>query len=329
MSNLYLWIPKDFDERYKKYSDKLINSDNKKPEPSLVDKLVREKEDFLLIKNKTEYESEMKKWEPLKIIVDEIYTKLSHLYQKPQVVDINISELNIPNNIAGPVLMELVYEGVCKWRIDSNPIIQTSTNIREYLKGNKIIVQNYETFRSLRKEIVGFYNFLEEQKVIKFPISIIEPVFTNLEHQKKVLERSLDESLKEEALIDKILNKIEGSQKTDVSNTKSKTTTTTRKDIFIENDFLYFEAEKIPVERGQKSIVDLLLKNANVCRDGKLSKNGKAIEITKLVEVGGYKDESAFRDGLKRLRSKIEKTTIPVTIENPTTGKYQMYIKYQ
>ena len=97
----------------------------------------------------------------------------------------------------------------------------------------------------------------------------------------------------------------------------------------IENNYLVFGIEKIPVERGQKSMVELFIKNAQISRGGRISKKGKALEIQKFVEIGGYTDESTFRDGLKLLRTKIKKTVIPITIEPPQTGKYQMFIKYQ
>ena len=104
---------------------------------------------------------------------------------------------------------------------------------------------------------------------------------------------------------------------------------TVKKDISIKNDFLYFGTQKISIERGLKSMAELLLKNANIYRGDTLSKNGNPLEITKLIEIGGYKDETAFRDGLKRLRGKLKEAEIPATIENPTTGKYQLFIKYQ
>lgn len=102
-----------------------------------------------------------------------------------------------------------------------------------------------------------------------------------------------------------------------------------RKSIFLENDFLCFGDKKIPMERGQKSMVGLFLDNAKIFQGDKLSKKGSDVSITKLVEAGGYTDDNAFRDGLKRLRAKIKKADIPATIENTGTGKYQLVIKYQ
>ena len=76
-------------------------------------------------------------------------------------------------------------------------------------------------------------------------------------------------------------------------------------------------------------MTELFLQNANIHRSDMLSKKGSSLEIKKFIKVGGYKDEKAFRDGLKRLRAKIRQAEIPATIVNPTTGKYQMFIKYQ
>lgn len=102
-----------------------------------------------------------------------------------------------------------------------------------------------------------------------------------------------------------------------------------RKGIFIDNDNLCFDEKNIPVERGQKSMIGIFLDNAKVSHGDKLSQKGSDVSITKLVEVGGYTDNNAFRDGLKRLRAKIKKAGIPATIENTGTGKYQLVIKYQ
>jgi len=285
MNDLFLWIPKDFDKRYVKYLGKF--SKNKMPEPFLIDTLTKEKENLLSITDKTEYEFEIEKWKPLKIIVDAIYKELSPFEKEPQSVKIDISKLDISENKASSVLMMLTYERVCRWRIDTNPIVATTEHIREYLKGDGVIVQDYENLCNFRKKISDFYNFMEEQKIRKFS-GIKSP---------------------------------ELSKKLDI--------VTERKDMFIENDFLCFGVEKIPVERGLKSMLELFLKNANICRGNKLVKKGEPLEISILTEIGGYKDESAFRDGLKRLRAKIEKSTIPATIENLTTGKYQIFIKYQ
>lgn len=105
--------------------------------------------------------------------------------------------------------------------------------------------------------------------------------------------------------------------------------TNTKHNIFIENDFLCFMDKKIPIERGLKSMAELFLKNANIYRGDILSKKGNFIEIKQLIDIGGYKDETAFRDGLKRLRNKLKKIEVPATIKNPITGKYQLFIKYQ
>jgi hypothetical protein len=285
MIDLFLWIPDDFDKRYKKYLSKFSN--NKIQEPFLIDTLTKEKENLLLITDRADYEFEIEKWKPLKIIIDAIYKELSPFEKESQSIKIDISKLDISENIASSVLMMLTYERVCKWKIDTNPIIMTTENLRKYLKGDEVIVQNYENLSDFRKKISDFYNFMEQQKIQKF--SEIKPL--------------------------KIEKKLE--------------ITTTRRDVCIENNLLCFNTEKIPVERGLKSILELFIKNANIYRGDKLSKKGNPIEIKELIEAGGYKDETAFRDGLKRLRAKIAKSKIPATIDNTGIGKYQFVIKYQ
>ena len=102
-----------------------------------------------------------------------------------------------------------------------------------------------------------------------------------------------------------------------------------RKDIFIENDFLYFDTKKIPIERGQKSMVEFLLKNAKIFRGSKITQKGTELKLIDIKEFGGYQNESAFRNALNKLRKKLKNADFPVSIENPQTGKYQMVIKYK
>lgn len=102
-----------------------------------------------------------------------------------------------------------------------------------------------------------------------------------------------------------------------------------KKDIHIENDSLCFGTKKIPFERGQKSMVDLFIKNAKVYRGDKLVSKGKEIDLIEFQRVGGYQNEAAIRNALNKLRKKLKEAEFPVTIENPQTGKYQMVIKYQ
>ena len=99
--------------------------------------------------------------------------------------------------------------------------------------------------------------------------------------------------------------------------------------IKIENDCLVFGQKKIAIERGQKAMIEIFLASAKIHRKNIVANNGIGVEIKKLQGVGGYKDEPAFRDGLKRLRAKLRKGGLPAIIENVGTGKYQMIIKYQ
>lgn len=102
-----------------------------------------------------------------------------------------------------------------------------------------------------------------------------------------------------------------------------------RKSISLESNHFYFEEMKIPIGRGQRSMLQLLFNKARIIHGSRLSKNGVEIAVPELISVGGYKNENAFRDALRRLREKIKKAKFPVTITNPQSGKYQMLVEYK
>lgn len=295
MSILYLWIPKDFDKRYEKYLGKF--SKNKMPEPFLIDKLVKEKENLLSITDKDEYEFEIEKWKPLKIIVDAIYKELSPFKKEPQSVKIDISKLDISENKASSVLMVLTYERVCRWRIDTNPIVMTTEHIREYLKGDGVIVQDYENLSNFRKKISDFYNFLEEQKIRKFstikPPELDNNFSSKIKYQKEAIKDILNEGLKEEALTEKILKKVDEKMQKDKKTILPELYLNTVGDLWRE------PKSKYCYQMGEKSdrhqIVRYLATN-------------KGHQQTSAISVAlGNKNEQSIRTEIGKIRGNIKK----------------------
>lgn len=167
MSNLLLWIPELFDPLYRGYLSK--NKRRKIAEPFLIDRLVSEKDVLLLIPSESEYNLEIEKWRPLKAVVDTIHKKLSPFKKEQQIIDIDISQIDVPEDLLSAVLMSLVYERVCKWEYSDSPVpVISNINVLKYLKGRGIIIQDYQSFSNFRKEINSFYNFIEQQKLTKF-----------------------------------------------------------------------------------------------------------------------------------------------------------------
>lgn len=211
MSSLYLWFSEDFEKRYKEYRSKV--NDGKTPEPFLLERLFDERENIANISDEAEYQNEIDKWEPLKIIVDAIYKQLSPFENKPQSVKIDISKLDISENMVRSVLMMLVYEHVCRWRIEKGTAVISTVPVTEYLRGEGIVVQDYKKFKDFRNSINDFYIFIERQKEVKFPKvrppEISANFSSNLKYQKEALNKALDEGLKEEALTEKILKKVD------------------------------------------------------------------------------------------------------------------------
>ena len=96
----------------------------------------------------------------------------------------------------------------------------------------------------------------------------------------------------------------------------------------IVDNYLYFGEEKIPTERGQKTMTQLFLDNSKIFRGEKITNNRHALSVDELQVAGGYRNKEAFRDAIKKLRKKLRDIKWPVSIKNPSTGKYQMVINY-
>jgi hypothetical protein len=200
MIDLDLWFPEDFDKRYAKYREE--HGESKMPEPFLIDKLTAEKERFAEIADETEYGQELGKWRPLIIIMDAIYKELSPLERHPQSLKINLSRLQISENQSKSVLLNLVYERVCKWRDSSEGII-SNVPVIEYLQGN-IVVPDYDKFQNLKKEVDKFFKFVEQQKEQKFPKDYPEvkssELLKKLEEVSKETDEKIDPAVKRVAV---------------------------------------------------------------------------------------------------------------------------------
>jgi hypothetical protein len=210
MIDLDLWFPEDFDKRYFEYRKRF--EDKKMPDPFLAERLEKAREDLLSINDEEEYQHEIDKWRPLKLIVDAIYKELSPFAEKAQSVKIDLSKLGISENQAGPILLMLVYERVCRWKITNSAVVISTAQIHEYLGGDRIVVPDYEKFQELRKEINDFYKFMEFKKEEKFPkvkpLELANDFKTTRQGQTEALERALEKGLEKEALKDEIASEI-------------------------------------------------------------------------------------------------------------------------
>lgn len=168
MIDLDLWFPQDFDKRYEKYREE--HMENKMPEPFLIERLESEKENFFHITEEEEYRHELERWKPLKAIVDAIYKELSPLTEMAQNVKIDLVKLDVSKNIASPILLTLVQEGICRWRIDKSSAVISTTPIDAYLNGEGIVVQDYKKFQTFRTEVNDFFKIIEHQQSEKFSI---------------------------------------------------------------------------------------------------------------------------------------------------------------
>ncbi len=169
MTGLELWFPEDFDKRYAEYRKKfIVEEDRKMPDPFLAERLKKAQEDLLAITDEEEFQHEMDQWRPLKTVVDAIYKQLSPLAGDAQSVKIDLAKLDVSENQATPILLTLVYERVCRWRFNKSSAVISSVPVHEYLAGDGIVVPDYEKFQELRKDVNGFYKFIEDEKARRF-----------------------------------------------------------------------------------------------------------------------------------------------------------------
>lgn len=198
MIDLDLWFPEDFDKRYTKYREG--HAENKIPDPFLAERLEKAKESLFSISDEEEYQHEIDKWKPLKQITDAIYKELSPFVEKSQSVKIDLAKLGMSENQTSPILLMLVYERVCRWKINESSAVISTAPIHEYLSGDGIVVPDYEKFQELRKEINNFYKFIEHQKDQKFPkdssVAKSRALVKKLEEVSKDDEEKIDTTVK-------------------------------------------------------------------------------------------------------------------------------------
>lgn len=97
--------------------------------------------------------------------------------------------------------------------------------------------------------------------------------------------------------------------------------------ICIKDNKLKWGTQFVPIGRGQKKIIELLLGSATIFRENKLSKRGEAINRNVFQQFYGGK-EMSFRNALKNLRSKIDKAKFPMKIKSDMTNHYILEIHY-
>lgn len=88
--------------------------------------------------------------------------------------------------------------------------------------------------------------------------------------------------------------------------------------------------KRMPMQRGQRKMMELLLSDARVFRGTKRTKRGSEINRSVLQKEGGYRDETSWRNALNKMKRKTKNCTSPeITIQSVTTNNYIMEILYQ
>lgn len=89
---------------------------------------------------------------------------------------------------------------------------------------------------------------------------------------------------------------------------------------------LCWQAECVPMGRGQGSVVKVLLDNRKEYHSNRLRMRKESVNMKVLMTQGGYSNETSFRDALNHIRRKIKK--FPMKIENPKKNHYLLVIRY-
>lgn len=226
MLDLFLWFPEDFDKRYEEYQNKFPIKKDGLPEPFLLNRLFDDRENIAGIKDKKEFEDEVEKWKPLKLVVDAVYKELSPLTDTAQTINISLAQLGLSENMARPVLLTLIYERVCRWKMSASSAVISSAPVAEYMQGEGIVVQDYSQFRDFRKHIQEFFNFIEQTKKEKFSEPEASIPIGNLsspkESQLRALSSILEKEKEKDAIAEKVLEKIDERQQPKIETPQNK-----------------------------------------------------------------------------------------------------------
>ncbi len=101
-----------------------------------------------------------------------------------------------------------------------------------------------------------------------------------------------------------------------------------RSDIYLDEDRLRWGEKSIPMQRGQKQMMEKVLKNAREIRGGKRpTKKGNFINREVFQSIYGG-NQGSFRNALNKIRGKIKKAKFPMKIKSETTNNYILEIHY-
>ncbi len=195
MIDLDLWFPEDFDKKYAKYLEK--NNDSKIPEPFFAERLENERKHLLTVTNEKDFQHEIDKWQPLKVIIDAIYKELSpFLPGEAQIIKIDPTKLDLEEKQVSHILMMLAYERICRWKISKSTAVISNEALIEYLRGNGIVIPDYEQFREFRNKVNDFSDFMDRTKADKFP-KPDRPTLNIVTEMKKEAEETIKKHLPE------------------------------------------------------------------------------------------------------------------------------------
>ncbi len=108
--------------------------------------------------------------------------------------------------------MMLAYERICRWKISQSTAVISNEALIEYLRGNGIVIPDYEQFREFRNKVNDFYDFMDRTKADKFPKTparVPNPeLAANFKGQMAAVQKQLEEGMKEATRNGEIVKKV-------------------------------------------------------------------------------------------------------------------------
>lgn len=92
-------------------------------------------------------------WEQNKIVIDALASQLSRINDGVQHVTIDVEHLKLPTRITDDLLLSLNSSGILDYFAERNSAVVTSEPVRNFLKGQNIIVKDAQRLSELQEKI--------------------------------------------------------------------------------------------------------------------------------------------------------------------------------
>lgn len=115
--------------------------------------IARESEALVNIQSMDALKNVQSFWEKNKIAIDALASQLSRINEGVQHVTVDVEQLKLPTHITDDLLLSLNSSGILDYFQEKNPVVVTSEPIREFLKGQDIIVKDAQRLNAIQEKV--------------------------------------------------------------------------------------------------------------------------------------------------------------------------------